>query len=225
MRLTSQSAPEYSAEVEERRLPATTEEEQRYEALCRTFLPRLVSYARRRAPYDDPDDAVQDALFDIWWRWSTIARAVEQNPERFFFTAVRQQLLKRNDQVTRDERFAPLLEGEGVGQWSKRAASTAALDLDRSALAAAIENSVEAMPKRPREAWLLVRENELTYQEAADVMEIAPVSMRQLIARAQHILREALMEAGYRLSTRIFPRRPSKGFILLPRSTGGAAND
>jgi RNA polymerase sigma-70 factor, ECF subfamily len=225
MPLLRQSAPEAPVKVEDPRLPATTEQEQRYEELYRTLFPRLIAYARHYVARDDADDAVHAAVTNIWWRWARLAPRIPGDATPFFYAAVWQQLAKVRRRTRRTERFLARGEHDVVGEWSARVANHGA-ELELEELAAVAEANVAALPDRPRAAWMLVRENQLTYEQAAHSLGIAPMSVKQLITRAQQRIREALVEAGYRLSARILPKRSRRSRqLLLPKSTEDAAHE
>jgi RNA polymerase sigma factor (sigma-70 family) len=224
MPLLRHSAPDALVKVEDYRLPATTEQEQRYEALYRVLYPRLIDYARRFARRADAEDAVHEAMAAIWSRWALIAPAIEGEATPYFFAAVRQQIGKMRRRKRRTERFLSSGKYDGVSEWSARVAKPA-VELDRTELRKVLDATVAAMPERPRAAWMLVRENELTYEQAAHSLDIAPVSMKQLITRAQRLLREALVEAGYRLSTRILATRSRGSPKQLPMNVEGDAHE
>ena len=222
MPILRKSAPPALVAVEDYRLPATTEQERRYEELYRLLFPRLLTYARGYVSRDDAEDVVHEAMIDIWWRWALIE--LEGDPTPFFFAAVRQQIGKLGERAQCHERLLSTGDYHGVGEWSVRATALEA-EHDRAELGRIIDSTVAAMPQRPRAAWMLVRENELTYEQAAQSLDIAPVSMKQLITRAQRLLREALVEAGYRLSTHILPRRSRRSRKLLLENVEDAAHE
>jgi RNA polymerase sigma factor (sigma-70 family) len=194
-------------------LPATTEQEQAFSTRYQMLFPRLLDYARRFLSREAAEDAVQEAMTDTWIRKPLIA--MEGPSIAYFFGAVKNQIrLQRR----RDYRERIVL-GDYLYEWAHRTARRSAPDvaLEEAELAGIIEANVALMPERCRSAWALVRENEFPYAQAAEWLEITVSGTKQLITRAQAMLREALVAAGFRLSTCIFPRRASTASKMLPQ--------
>lgn len=55
-------------------------------------------------------------------------------------------------------------------------------------------NALSKIPSRPRQAYLLSRENGLTYREIAEVMDISVKTVEAHISKALQILREELID-------------------------------
>jgi len=67
-------------------------------------------------------------------------------------------------------------------------------DLQANDLREKMRQWVEALPKRQREALLLAREEDLSHEEIADVMDISPNTVNNHIVKAMETLREKLRD-------------------------------
>ena len=73
-----------------------------------------------------------------------------------------------------------------------RASPLASDGVEASELEAAIRTAIRGLPERCRTAFLLCREEELTYAQAAEVMGVSPATVKTQIARALASLRASL---------------------------------
>jgi RNA polymerase sigma-70 factor (ECF subfamily) len=196
MRVVRRATPTALVDViepEEYNLPAITPAERSFVAVYELLFPPLTDFAARYLGRGDAPDAVQEAMFDIWMRWPVVA--IDRPGASFFFRAVRNQVALAQRRATREAaRLADYLYRSAP----PRITSPADADLEHAELALVIESTVAAMPQRCREVWALVREHDLTYDQAAESLEISPVSVRRHMMRAQSLLRTALTDAGYR---------------------------
>ncbi|MFI5244053.1 MAG: RNA polymerase sigma-70 factor [Gemmatimonadales bacterium] len=165
-----------------------TGDERAFEELFRAFAAPLcdfaLSYVRDR---ETAEEIVQELFCWIWEQRFTLEMPHGVRP--WLFTAVRNRSLNalRNRHV----------EFSIHDRVSRDARSNSRPDLPDAELAArdlaeAASRVVAAMPPRCREAYTLIREQQLSYAEAARVMGISPNTVEIHMTRATAILRAAL---------------------------------
>ena len=191
------------AEVDTR-LPASTEAELAFVAAYDLLFPRLCAFAERFLAADDAEEAVQTALTRIWKNWAVIS--VDRPGVPFFFHTVRNQIIESRRGAKAEQGRL----GQYLYDWTGRSRRQQAdAQMERAELAAIIDATVAGLPERCREAWVLVRDNRLTYEGAAEAMGIAPTTAKKHMTFAQRALREALTDAGYREAARASRQLPS----------------
>jgi RNA polymerase sigma-70 factor (ECF subfamily) len=157
-----------------------------FERVYRSYVAALCelaySYLRSR---DAAEDVVQD-LFT--WLW---ANRHEFRPEHglraYLFGAVRNRSLN----ALRDEATASRASAT-LSHIADAPAAAADAELMASDLEAAIHATVEAMPPRCREVFMLLRTQALTYAEVAVILGISPKTVEVHMGRALAILRARL---------------------------------
>jgi RNA polymerase sigma-70 factor (ECF subfamily) len=204
MALVKREAPPALVKTEDYSLGATTAQEQSYRNIYEMLFPRLCDFAERFLDREDARDVVQDAMRDIWERWPIVS--AEERTIAFFFRAVRNQIAF----YRRSEHRERLRLGRYLRRLTRRSHQRLLPDaqLEREELAAIIDATVAGMPERCREVWVLVRENELTYEQASHAMDVAPLTAKKHMTRAQRILRETLSDAGYRDAAAVQKKLP-----------------
>lgn len=118
-------------------------------------------------------DCLQDLFLDIWEKREQLARVL--NPKPYLFQAFRNNLLHRTKQVSRfsEIRFENEIAFSSFSsetEWIHRETEES---LDRK-----LQQVMERLPKRQREALYLRYYENLTYEEIADVMGL----QRQAVA-------------------------------------------
>jgi RNA polymerase sigma-70 factor (ECF subfamily) len=180
------------------RLPAEAAHEQTFVMVYEALFPRLCKFAERFVEHEDARDAVQSAMTLIWQRWPVIV--VERPGPSFFFHAVRDSIKLAWRGSYREgrklERYFSHIRNDPPAQ------PPADAELERAELAAVIDAAVAGLPERCREAFVLVRENEFTYEQAAAAMAVSPLTAKKHMTFAQRALREAITDAGYRDAAR-----------------------
>jgi RNA polymerase sigma-70 factor (ECF subfamily) len=157
-----------------------------FERVYRSYVVALCqlaySYVRSR---DAAEDIVQELFTRLW------ANRHDFQPEHglrgYLFGAVRNRALNAlRDDATASRASATL-------SCSAPAVSDAAdAELMASDLEAAIQSTVEGMPPRCREVFLLLRTQALSYAEVAVILGIAPKTVEVHMGRALAILRARL---------------------------------
>jgi RNA polymerase sigma-70 factor, ECF subfamily len=166
-------------------------DERIFEAIVRAYGPQLAVFAERIVGASGvAEELVQDVLCDSWIRRDRLV--VRDTVRAYLYRAVRNRAFN----VLRSDRV--------VQRWGQRAIASAdaahAINetaqpqraVERKELAAAVAAAVAALPRRCREAFVLVRQHGFTYAEAADLMGITAKTVDVQIGRAVHALRNAL---------------------------------
>jgi RNA polymerase sigma-70 factor (ECF subfamily) len=193
VRRTSPAERTAPVAVEDHGLRATTPAQRSFVTLYELLFARLCDFAARFLDWDAAQDAVQEAMCDILLRWPDVA--TERPSVSFFFRAVRNQIAVMRRRGYREAlRLGRFLRE--VLRWS-RSTRLPDVALEHAELAGLIDDTVAAMPERCREVWLLVREYELTYEQASQVLDLSLKTVKQHMTRAQRLLRKVLIDAGY----------------------------
>ena len=143
---------------------------------------------------DEAQDVVQDVFLTVWrnrarWELTTSMRAYLM---RGVFNKV--ATLRRHLRVELAAEETILRDTETAGDWAYRTGADEGLDGQE--LAQALDRAVNALSPRAQQAYRLVREQHMTYAEAAQVMGITPHTLEQHIMKALKSLRDEL--AGWR---------------------------
>lgn len=154
--------------------------------ILKRHLPALRLYAERvLGGSGDPQEAVQEAFIRLWthresWRGNSSVRSL-------LYTITRNAAL---DELRRHRREVPLSEGPLVQPSGSRPDPLDAL-VENELLQAA-ERAISRLPRRRQEIFRLVREDGLTYREVAEVLDISPQTVANLMSLALQSLRVSL---------------------------------
>jgi RNA polymerase sigma-70 factor (ECF subfamily) len=168
-----------------------TGEEDPFAEVFTTYHERLCFFAESyvRSP-EIAQEIVSDVFLWIWehreeWR-------VTGSLASYLYGAVRHRAMDHLKHVRRVHRVhaaASLLErSPGMGE---RPASPEE-ELHAEELTLLVEQTIQTLPERSREAFLLQRQHGLNYGEIARVMGISPSTVEKHMIRALRALREAL---------------------------------
>lgn len=152
---------------------------------------RLCTYAVRYVGSAEvAEELVEDLFFWIWQQRERLEVRGRLKP--YLYTAVRNRSLKH----LRSERVrARAHAGAAQAEYSPamgRSACAADEELNASELAAIVRATLDALPERPREAFLLARQHGLSHAEIARVMDIAVSTVEKHVVRAMRTLRQAV---------------------------------
>lgn len=141
---------------------------------------------------DEAEDVVQQVFLNIWknrarWELGTSMRS-------YLMRAVFNQVAtrRRHLRVELTAQETALRDTDVLGEWTCRTAADT--DLDEHELADALERAVRLLSPRAEQAYRLVREQHLSYAEAAHVMGITPHTLEQHLIKALKLLREQLAD-------------------------------
>jgi RNA polymerase sigma-70 factor (ECF subfamily) len=188
-------------------LAATTDLERKCSQVFELLRPQLYAFARRYLDPDAAEDAVQETMISCWRRRQRVFVPGRTAP--FFFRALKNRIgtmrLRERRRLVRMSKYRYHLQTfyEPVDPVDKA--------LEDGEMATVIERTLATMPLRCRTTWLLVRENGMSYQEAATTMGLALATVKGHMTRAQTLLREAFFEAGYRESPKLLTAKGRAG--------------
>jgi RNA polymerase sigma-70 factor (family 1) len=131
----------------------------------------------------DPQDVVQNTFVRLWARrerWST-----EGSVRALLYTVTRRMALDARRGTERRDRVARSVDPPAP-------ASTPADEIELRELQEAAARAVSALPARRQEIFRLAREEGLTYQEIASVLELSPQTVANHMSLALTDLRKAL---------------------------------
>jgi RNA polymerase sigma-70 factor (ECF subfamily) len=191
MKLVRRAAAPAMVKEEERALRAKTAQERKFAEKYDRLFPRLCDYVARAMGRADAEDIVQNAVYGVWERWPVIEM---DNPgQAYFFRAVRNAVV---DAVRerQPEAAARILDVE-IEDVEGGPVPDAVMEAKERVRA--LDAAIARMPQRVREAWILVRDNECSYHQAAEVMGVQYNTLRNTLAYANQLVREAMTDAGY----------------------------
>jgi RNA polymerase sigma-70 factor (ECF subfamily) len=198
--------------VVEQSLPADPGLENAFLDIYLRIHDEAMDHAERFLEYEAADDAVHEAVADIWERWRKLLP--EQRTDAYFYGAIHNQVLKR---LKRDKRFVELEDAEH--QLSRLAieaidaAPVPGAQADEHDAADVVDRIVGDMPPRRKAVFLLLREKEMTYKEVAETLGISVPSVNTHLTLAKEALRVGLRRAGFSIPAptpmkRLRPKNP-----------------
>ncbi|MEM9383173.1 MAG: RNA polymerase sigma factor [Planctomycetota bacterium] len=153
----------------------------------RVAFPRVRRLARGfLAARDGADDVAQDVmlhLVDTIDRW---------NPEHAFAAWQRRVVLNRCRNQDRAARRRRSHEETAGAAWHEGALPTPDEAAERGELGSLIDRALGLLPRREREVFVLVELEGASPTDAADVLEVAPSTVRAALTLARRRLRDAL---------------------------------
>src|SRR5437773_1488027 len=150
-----------------------------YDGLCRY----VAAYLGSR---DSAEDVVQGVFALIW---EDRSHWVVSDVQHYLYAAVRRGALSQFRRAAVRRRSAPLLALEA----GRAAAEPPDAEFDAEELRQRLERALSALPPRTRTAFVLSRDEGLSYTEAASRMAISPKTIGVHISRALTVLRKALL--------------------------------
>jgi RNA polymerase sigma-70 factor (ECF subfamily) len=171
---------------------------------------RLLDHAERFLDREAARDAAAEAMAQVWYRWPMLT--AEQRGDPYFFRAVHNNVI---DALKADSGLVSLEDAEP--ELEQLAASAEPDQTGRDTAADVLDATLAAMPRRRREVFLLVREECLTYKEAAEALGLSESTINTHMHLAAGDLRAAFTRAGFRIAN----AQPAR----LPSPKGGATND
>ncbi|GAB4425819.1 MAG: RNA polymerase sigma-70 factor [Bacteroidia bacterium] len=164
---------------------ALHDDHQAFGVLVEHYSARLTSYAQT---FVRQSVLAEEVVSDVWvkfWRNRLYAAEIA-HLSAYLFRAVRHQSLNTR---ARDARKAPV----ETDAWAETLADPAPADtLAFDELRQILDRAVAQLPTGSREAFVLVRQDGLSYQEAADRLGISVNTLKTQLGRALKRLREEL---------------------------------
>ncbi len=166
-----------------------------FEALHETFLLPLLRFTRRLVPSDEEaEDIVQETFMTLYLQLGKIHPPEKLRP--FLYRVARNRCY---DRLRRSGRFEQIEWDEDDAAPRVRvsfAGEIASADEDDAAhwlmLHLEVKAAIDSLPELQRQALLLYAEDELSYQEIADIMEVSIGTVKSRIFHAKRGLRRLL---------------------------------
>lgn len=163
-----------------------------FEELYRRHVPALLGFAASRlASREAAEDTVQEFFLALWrhrsdWR-------VDRSVKAYLFGALRNHIVSAHRRHQAREGRLQRVE-DPVESGSVASSVRADHRVRESELAQAVEVAINELSPRCRETFLLVRQQHLSYAEAAEAMGISVKGVEMNMVRALAALREHLAE-------------------------------
>jgi RNA polymerase sigma-70 factor (ECF subfamily) len=170
--------------------------EREFEAIYRREFPVALRFARRYVDDATAEDAVQSVFMKYWDGYTQtpalVFRPDAARTQAAILTAVRNELLMARRRVKTFRRKADLIRGEVVDVMRNAAApERAPAEMELSEVVA---RALDRLPVRQREVFALVKFDEKSYDEAAEILGISPRTVHQHLVKANARLRAELAE-------------------------------
>jgi RNA polymerase sigma-70 factor (ECF subfamily) len=170
--------------------------EREFEAIYRREFPVALRFARRYVDDATAEDVVQSVFMKYWDGYTQtpalVFRPDAARTQAAILTAVRNELLMLRRRVKTFRRKADLIRGEVVDVMRNAAApERAAAEMELSEVVA---RALDRLPVRQREVFALVKFDEKSYDEAAEILGISPRTVHQHLVKANARLRAELAE-------------------------------
>ncbi len=154
----------------------------------RSYYPGLLRFAHAQlGERADAEEVVQDVFLRIWRDRERLG--VDRSLRNYLLACVRNQVIDRHRRLRTERRS---IEANPAGAPEAALGGSIADAAAFAELDAAIRHAIAALPERCRTAFVLCREQGLSYAEAAVVMEVSPATVKTQMARALTSLRSAL---------------------------------
>lgn len=198
MRRTSRRIARYRVPVT---LPPTTtvtdtssSRQQEFHDLALPWLPDVARYAQSLTrDATAAEDLLQETYLNAWRHWHTFIPGSE--PRAWLFTIARNAWRKR---APRDARMVAVeeqtLQAMSDAEFPLGAPSDITRRLASIDLGPAITHAISDLPESFREVVQLVELQELSYAEAAEVLNIPVGTVRSRLFRARRLLQTALLQ-------------------------------
>jgi RNA polymerase sigma-70 factor (ECF subfamily) len=156
------------------------------DALLRIYWRPLVRYAARLLPdEEDAEDVAQEAFVRLWDRRNLLAPDTVLRP--FLYRIVHNIALNRKRSWRARNSWHSKLGSAWRSLLATPLQSTMEHELER-----AIEDAIQALPARRRDAFVLARFHDMSYSKIALIMGISPQTVANQISSALSDLRRAL---------------------------------
>jgi RNA polymerase sigma-70 factor, ECF subfamily len=162
-----------------------------FAAMFHAYYDRLCGFAERYVRSADQAEELVEEVFVRLWQQREECRGCS-SLKSYLYTAVRNRALKllRHEGVVRRTVEQALRENRPLGVAAPFAAADEEVHAHELALAA--RRAIDRLPARSREAYLLHRQEGLSYAEIAERMGISTKTVENHLIRAVKALREQL---------------------------------
>ncbi len=168
-------------------------QEAAFEVVFSLYYPRLVCFAREYIPYEDARNAVQDAFFSFWEKNPVILNKYQL--QSYLYTSVKNNCLM----FLQHAKTVKSYTNQEEINMQNQVYSSALESLDTSVLTfqeieTIINKTLEELPPRCREIFVLSRMDGKKNQEIADAFHISLKAVEAQITRALKTFRVALKD-------------------------------
>lgn len=185
------------------------------QSFCETYYrlhPRLLAVAERYVDHETARDAESDVLLRFWRKWPGLS--AEQRSDRYIERAVRNQAI---DALKAQGVWTSIEDVEVEEEVDRQTAADHEATSRAESVADVLEETLDAMPRARRAVLRLLREDRMTYMEAAKELGVSFGTIKTHYRLAMADLRAAYARAGHRVA-----RGPR---ALLTDPNGGADHD
>lgn len=142
----------------------------------------LLRYAARLTTEEAAYDVVQEAFVSLWRMRASLDP--DRSLKSLLYTLVRNEALNQRRAMRRRQ--------DRHTEYSPSRQPSPSDEVDSDALRTRMRAWIDDLPERQREAFRLSRFDDLTHDEIADVMDIAPRTVTNHVTKALQTLRDRL---------------------------------
>lgn len=157
-----------------------------YQSLFEKYYPQLVRFAMVYVKDSDiAEEIVQDLFVKLWIKKDTLK--IKSAFKSYLFSAVRNRAFnyfRDKKEYLNVESDLPLIDKISSHQDST--------NFDFEKLQAAVKSAIEALPEKCRKIFRMSREEELTYKQIAEKLDVSPKTVENQMGIALKKLRESL---------------------------------
>ncbi len=156
-----------------------------FESIYKCYYPQLFHFLLRYLRSESTiEDIIHNVFFSIWQKRTTIEP--RGTLKSYLFTAVRNQALSQLEAEKKYDRIDEELSGYSQTEESR--------SFEISELEEAYQKAVQKIPKKRRHIFLMHRQENLTYQEIADILNISIKTVETQMSRSLKFLAEVLSD-------------------------------
>jgi RNA polymerase sigma-70 factor (ECF subfamily) len=135
---------------------------------------------------EDARDIIHDVFVKLWVERKTLV--VTSNLKTYLYTIVRYKVIDRIRRNATDERYKEALQS--LANWQEASAEhrLAAKELEKK-----IRKTVDELPPKTREVYLLSREEHYTVRDIAEKLNVSEQTVKNQITSALKRLRDSLL--------------------------------
>jgi RNA polymerase sigma-70 factor (ECF subfamily) len=168
-------------------------QEAAFEVVFSLYYPRLVYFAKEYVPHEDAKGLVQEAFIAFWEKNPSVMS--EAQLQSYLYTSVKNNCLMR----LRRDKVKKRFEDDAALKIQNQVYFSALEQLDTSVIAfqeieSIIEKTLNGLPERCRDIFILSRFEGKKNQEVAQELNISVKAVEAQITKALQVFREALKD-------------------------------
>lgn len=157
-----------------------------FESIYKCYYPQLFYFLKRYLVSDSTiEDIIHNVFFNIWQKRTTLEP--RGTLKSYLFTAVRNQALTQLESEKKYERIAEEIEYHFDDEERD---TSHPFEIDK--LREAYQKAVQEMPKKRRHIFLMHRQENLTYKEISEILNISIKTVETQMSRSLKFLAESL---------------------------------